>query len=70
MTREEVKMGMKVRYWPVMPHEEYPGIAPVYGEIRNEPWQLGHGTWVVSITGKTGGLLLSHLEQVVGEGER
>ena len=30
-------------------------------KIRSEPWQLGHGQWVVAIEGKTGGVAIEAL---------
>lgn len=54
------KPGLEVLYYGI--------IAPNYRSIpervilRNEPWQLGSGTWVVSVVGRAGGLSLDHLE--------
>lgn len=31
---------------------------------RSQPWQLGDGTWVVLLEGRTGGYLLSRIEQI------
>ena len=30
-------------------------------EVRSEPWQLGHGEWVVLVTGITGGYQLTRV---------
>lgn len=32
-------------------------------KIRSEPWQLGHGQWVVAIEGKAGGVAIEALRQ-------
>ena len=32
--------------------------------IRSEPWQLGHGEWVVAIVGKAGGVSCQALSRV------
>lgn len=46
----------------------YKSVAEVdfITRTRSEPWQLGHGEWVVSIEGRTGGHVLSHLFPVEG----
>lgn len=33
--------------------------------IRSEPWQLGHGEWVVLLEGKTGGVSFRALTQAI-----
>lgn len=46
MRHEDCKVGMRVRYQPVMRKDE-----PSYeGAVREEPWQLGDGTWVTHLT--------------------
>lgn len=52
--------GTRVRYWPVMPPMD--GIPPVESRTRSIAWNLGNGAPVVKVEGRTGGLLLSHLE--------
>lgn len=29
--------------------------------VRREPWQLGHGTWIVGLTGRSGGYALDRV---------
>lgn len=62
-TKEKLKFfkpGLEVLY--------YGTIAPNFRSIperltlRNEPWHLGSGTWVVSVIGRAGLLSLDHLE--------
>lgn len=53
-------VGTPVRYWPVLP--PHPGIEPLDTVTRSEAWTLGHGEPVASVKGRTGGVLLSHLE--------
>lgn len=44
MKVSDCKPGARVRYWPVH------GQGPFYdGTVRNEPWQLGSGDWVVHL---------------------
>ncbi|MCY2966056.1 MAG: hypothetical protein NT069_20900 [Planctomycetota bacterium] len=52
---QRVPVGTPVKYSPAV------GPA-VEGVTRSEAWCLGHGKPVVLITGKTGGVALSHLE--------
>lgn len=33
--------------------------------VREEPWMLGHGVWVVSLTGISGGYSLERVERIV-----
>lgn len=56
-----VPVGTPVKYWPLIGEQDPP---PVEGVTRSEAWCLGHGTPVVLITGKSGGVCLSHLEVV------
>ena len=28
-------------------------------KVRSEPWQLGHGEWVIKLDGRTGGVMLT-----------
>ena len=40
----DCKPGARVRYWPVH------GQGPFFdGTVRNEPWELGSGDWVVHL---------------------
>lgn len=38
--------------------------APRWTKTRSEPWQLGHGAWVVQVEGIAGGIALSHIERI------
>lgn len=51
-----IKSGMRVRYWPIAGKPEYVDTV-----TRSDPWQLGHGEWVVLVEGRAGGVALSHL---------
>jgi hypothetical protein len=52
--------GAEVYYHSIIddPHD---GVVRT---IRSEPWKLGHGQWLVLITGVTGGVALEALSQV------
>lgn len=54
--------GAHVRYWPILPPID--GCPPVDAVTRSEAWELGDGSPVVLITGRSGGVRLSHLEVV------
>ena len=53
-------VGTAVRYWPVYPPSD--SIPPVDTKTRSEAWTLGDGSVVVMISGKSGGVRLSHIE--------
>lgn len=53
-------VGTHVRYYPVLP--TILSAPPVDSKTRSEAWTLGHGAVVVSIEGKSGGVLISHLQ--------
>ena len=38
--------------------------APRWTKTRSEPWQLGHGAWVVAVEGVAGGIAMSHIERI------
>lgn len=38
--------------------------APRWTKTRSEPWQLGHGDWVVAVEGIAGGIGMSHIERI------
>jgi len=48
--------GTHVRYWPVMGDDAY-----VETQTRSSAWELGSGSGVVLVNGRTGGIALSHL---------
>lgn len=52
-------VGTRVRYWPLCGESDPP---PMESTTRTEAWTLGHGTPVVAIVGKSGGVALDHLE--------
>lgn len=52
-------IGKAVRYYPVDGEVEF-----VTSIIASKPWALGHGDIIIKIAGKTGGVLVSHLELV------
>lgn len=47
MNPEDVKVGARVRYQPVV----RPGEPSFPCVVATEPWQLGSGQWVVKVTG-------------------
>lgn len=51
-------IGTPVLYRPIAddPHAEH-------ATIRSEAWALGHGAVVVKITGRAGGVLVSHIQR-------
>lgn len=57
------KIGDKVYYHSILgePHD---------GMVRtciSDPWQLGHGAWVIKVSGISGGVLLEALSPAQGE---
>jgi hypothetical protein len=59
--QEWMKIGAKVLYHPII--NEAPDS--MIRQIESEPWKLGHGQYVVKITGVSGGVALeaiSHAE--------
>lgn len=50
--------GTAVRYYPVRGHV----VLSEDTETRSEAWELGHGAPVVKVRGRTGGVLLDHLQ--------
>jgi len=55
---EKYPVGTKVLYWPWV-REGEDGIP---SETRSEAWALGNGDPVVKVNGKSGGILLTHVE--------
>jgi hypothetical protein len=53
-------IGTLVRYWPIYPPIE--SAPPIDTTTRSEAWELGDGSVVVCIVGKSGGVSLSHVE--------
>ena len=53
-------IGTAVRYWPILPPID--SAPPVDTTTRSEAWELGDGSAVVLIKGKSGGIHLSHVE--------
>jgi hypothetical protein len=54
-----LKPGMRVIYhgWKGAPGKEY--------IVRSEPWQLGHGEWVVLLEGKSGGVSVDFISDIM-----
>lgn len=52
-------IGRAVRYYPVDGEPE-----SVTSVITSQPWVLGHGDIVIKIAGRSGGVMVSHLELV------
>ena len=60
---EHFPIGTAVRYYQVIPPtHSYP---PVETRTRSEAWDLGDGSAVVSVEGKTGGVSLAHIEVLI-----
>lgn len=57
--KADFPIGAKVRYWPVKGREEHHD-----GEIRSEPWEVGGGSIIILITGKSGGVAIDHLARL------
>lgn len=57
---ETYPAGTPVRYWPILPPVD--GCPPVETVTRSEAWELGDGSPVVLVKGRTGGVHLSHLD--------
>ena len=53
-------VGTRVRYWPVLPPID--SAPPIETQTRTPAWTLGDGTAVVSVSGKAGGVALTHIE--------
>ena len=54
MNKDQIKIGMTVDYHMMID-------GPVTKEnckVESDPWPLGHGTWVVKISGVSGGVSL------------
>jgi hypothetical protein len=60
MTEAGPKAGVSVRYWPVWMASDQDQFVDT--KTTSEPWQLGHGEWVVKLEGKSGGVAVSHCE--------
>lgn len=52
-------VGMRVRLFDAR--------TDVEALTTSEPWQLGHGEWVVKVTGKSGGWSCANLEVIESE---
>lgn len=50
----ELRVGDAVKFYAMLPQR--PGVEPLETKISSEPWQLGDGTWVVKVDGKSGGV--------------
>lgn len=56
---KHVPIGTKVKYYPIAGEEKY-----ICEETRTPAWILSNGEALVSITGRSGGVALSHIELV------
>lgn len=56
---EAFPIGTPVLAWPGTRN-----AAPRWTKTRSEPWQLGHGDWVVAVDGVAGGVALTHVEHI------
>lgn len=62
---EKHPIGTHVRYWPILPAVK--SAPPVDTQTRSDAWELGDGTPVVLVKGRTGGVHLGHLEVIARE---
>lgn len=62
MTAKEIKIGTPVTYWSVIKSNGQ-RFYPHEGVIESEPWQLPNGLFLCKISGKSGGVLINHLEK-------
>ena len=55
-----IEAGAEVYYRSIInkPHDG------VVRKIMDKPWKLGHGAWVVSISGISGGVSIEAIDQV------
>lgn len=53
---ERFPIGQRVTFFPILPAER-----GEIAHIRSEPWALGHGEVVIKITGRAGGVAVTHL---------
>lgn len=56
-------VGTPVRYWPIYPPTA--GFPPIDTTTRSEAWTLGDGSVVVLVAGESGGVHLSHIEEII-----
>lgn len=57
MKYDEIKRGIKVDY-----HSDITGPITIDDcVVESDPWQIGHGDWVVLISGMSGGVSLNAL---------
>jgi uncharacterized Zn ribbon protein len=58
-----IKPGAKCKRYKLMhPRDHWDGEIR---EVVSEPWQLGHGTWIVKVTGIPGGVHVDSLEEYI-----
>lgn len=57
---EWMKLGVTVNYHSIIGGP----VTLANTRTRSDPWQLGHGEWVVLIEGRTGGICLDALTRV------
>lgn len=63
MTAKEIKIGTPVRYWGVIKSNGQ-RFDPHEGVIESESWELPNGLFLCMISGKSGGVLINHLEKM------
>ena len=55
-------VGTLVTYYHVFPEVEADGLLPMITHTRTPAWELGDGSQVVSVQGRSGGTCLTHIE--------
>lgn len=63
MEIEEIKIGTDVIYWGFI-DEDGRRSDPLKTIISSEAWEIGHGDIVCKILGKSGGVLIKHLDPI------
>lgn len=59
----QIKIGTPIIYWGII-NETGEKFYPTKTEITSEPWILGHGAVVCKVKGKSGGIMITHLDLV------
>ena len=63
MYANDIKIGMPVIYWKVI-KDNGECLNPVKTEVTSEVWKLGHGDEVCKVKGVSGGVSITHLDQI------
>lgn len=64
MKLQEIEVGKKVLYHPII-RKNGEKVGSKETEITSKAWELGHGDIVCMVEGVSGGVLISHLEEIL-----